>query len=322
MMALKRFPAVFFTFVSAFCLLALPAPSSQTDGIVPWRTLKGLSRGKRQVCVDGAYEHNGKSCCLCAAGMKLEKPCSVQPDDRQCKQCEPQTYNSDPNSKSSCEPCTSCDQPNANLEVAEPCTPARDTRCRCKKNHYCGTEPCKLCQPCKECGAEGIQVACTAINNTFCNDKIDERNQTGVIISVIVGIVILGAIIGGFFFWKEKRSRPKTNSGAGPQDQQDVEEPLRGTSCKNIQPYLPDIADVLGWKDMKNVAMRTKIPAATIESCALNHPNDSREQTLELLKIWAEKYGSNASNYLVQNLQRAGKRAIAQDVSNILNSDR
>ena len=38
----------------------------------------------------------------------------------------------------------------ANLEEAEPCTPARDAVCRCKANYYCNGQNCQVCQPCKE----------------------------------------------------------------------------------------------------------------------------------------------------------------------------
>lgn len=38
----------------------------------------------------------------------------------------------------------------ANLEVEEECTAGRDTKCRCKEDHFCSSESCTICHPCKK----------------------------------------------------------------------------------------------------------------------------------------------------------------------------
>uniref|UniRef100_A0A8P4K0R2 Tumor necrosis factor receptor superfamily member 6 n=1 Tax=Dicentrarchus labrax TaxID=13489 RepID=A0A8P4K0R2_DICLA len=108
----------------------------------------------------------------------------------------------------------------------------------------------------------------------------------------------------------------------GPEN---IKEPCTGhsnTVCKEIhkdlQPYLPDIAEAMGWKDMKYVAIRSKIPMTAIESCQLDHPHDSKEQTVKLLMIWVEKQGSDAAKNLLEILQRSGKRRKAENVKDIL----
>ncbi|TNM99307.1 hypothetical protein fugu_012340 [Takifugu bimaculatus] len=117
-------------------------------------------------CVDGTYKHDGRDCCLCAAGLYLMEHCTETLQYGKCEACKDDTYSN-------------------NLEEDEPCTPARNRKCRCRKDHYCSSklEICRLCNPCK------------------------------------------------------------------------VE----------LYPHLPDIADIIGWKDMKDIAIASGITQVTIE---------------------------------------------------------
>uniref|UniRef100_UPI003AAE3C1F tumor necrosis factor receptor superfamily member 6 n=1 Tax=Centroberyx gerrardi TaxID=166262 RepID=UPI003AAE3C1F len=164
-----------------------------------------LFRFRRRGCQDGVYTHEGRECCLCAAGQRLKKPCSTGPEDGECELCETGTYNPVANSQPNCEPCTSCSQHNANLEQEEACTPYRNRVCRCKQNHYCvsGTEPCTACKPCTECGGEGNKVACTATNNAVCNDKNEGGiNLAAVLIPIFIGITLIVLVL--VYCWKKK----------------------------------------------------------------------------------------------------------------------
>ncbi|XP_049456060.1 tumor necrosis factor receptor superfamily member 23 isoform X2 [Epinephelus fuscoguttatus] len=195
-----KFPAWFFTFNVILLCVSASLSSAQ------------LTTGSR-TCNDGTYEHNGRICCLCGAGLYLEQHCTMNLQVGICKTCDPGTYNSQPNSQRSCEPCTSCTQPNANLEVDERCTPARDTKCRCKKDHYCssGPETCRICYPCKECGPKGVKVACTARNDTVCNEKTDGGDNTGMIVG-IVGAVLAVLVLGlglAAYCWKIRNGRKR-----------------------------------------------------------------------------------------------------------------
>nr|XP_040034416.1 tumor necrosis factor receptor superfamily member 22 isoform X1 [Gasterosteus aculeatus aculeatus] len=267
-------------------------------------------------CVDGTYGYGGRSCCLCSAGHYLKEHCTANLQHGKCEHCPPNTYSIQPNSLRSCELCSSCSQPNANLEVEEACTPARDAKCRCKKDHYCssdGTEKCRICHPCEEC-PEGIKVACTANNNTVCG-QTEGVNKTGIIIG-LVSIVVIGLLLVGFFMLK--RHLGKRNGNMDVTSAPDVEmQPLKAPVV-DLQPYLPDIARIIGWNDAKAIATRSGIQNAVIESCLLNHPNDSLEQALELLNIWVEKQGKEASNILVKSLQDLDKRGKAEKIIELL----
>lgn len=86
----------------------------------------------------------------------------------------------------------------------------------------------------------------------------------------------------------------------------------------DLEPYFPDLVKVIGWKDMRDIALRSSILETCVESCQLNHPGDADEQTLELLRIWNEKQGRGAGNKLKQILQNIDKKLKAQKVTDIL----
>ncbi|XP_037321626.1 tumor necrosis factor receptor superfamily member 6-like [Pungitius pungitius] len=264
------------------------------------------------LCVDGTYEHGGRLCCQCSAGQHLKEHCTANLQYGVCENCSANLYNIQPNSLDSCEPCTSCSHPNANLEVKEACTPVRDTKCRCKKDHYCSsddTEKCRICHPCEVC-PEGIKVACTANNNTVCKDKMEEGTRNGMIMG-LVAIVLCVIGLASFFLFKRYRKRN------GSQDiirAPEAEMKPLTAQVVDLQPHLPDIAEIIGWKDMKEVATRSGIQDPVIESCQLDHPNDSQEQTLQLLKIWVEMQGKEASNMLVKILEENKKRGKAEKI--------
>ncbi|XP_029376976.1 tumor necrosis factor receptor superfamily member 6 [Echeneis naucrates] len=270
-------------------------------------------------CQDGTYTHEGRTCCLCAAGERLVRHCQTTPNDGQCESCEHNTYNTHPNSQTSCQPCTSCDHPNANLMLAEPCTRAQDAKCQCKMDHYCtsGTDICHLCTPCKKCGAEGVKIACTYMYNTVCNPETEEKN-TGMI-GGIVAVVLIVFVIAGLalvWYWLRKKSRQTSELQPSP-SREDEELPC----LDDFEHHLPDIADVCGWAVIKDIAMRSGMPPTAIDSCQLDYPNNSREQTLQLLRMWVEKEGSGSSEKFIKILQRTGRRGIAEKVMMKLKND-
>ncbi|CAG6016965.1 unnamed protein product [Menidia menidia] len=300
------------------------------------------ARPRRQACVDGTYEHEGRSCCMCAAGERLEEHCTATPGDRKCKPCEADTFNAHPNNQETCQPCASCSHPNgmygykkskvrhdakqsnkiANLEVAEPCTRARNTLCRCKEGHYCVSDSavCLVCHRCTTCGSEGVKQACTATNNTVCNQESQEHSEAGKIAGIIVGVLFVVALsVAAVYCVRKKRQRDaKPNGRVVSNTGSDVEMQPLTVPDMDLEPYLPEIAVKLGWKVTRDIAMRSEIPGPVIESCQLNWPNNSEEQTLELLKKWVEKQGRGASRKLIQMLEESDKRATAEKVLEVI----
>ncbi|XP_055083224.1 tumor necrosis factor receptor superfamily member 6 isoform X2 [Periophthalmus magnuspinnatus] len=259
-----------------FVVLALCMLASQTEGRV--------RRLRRQSCLNGTYEYMGLTCCKCAAGSKVEEHCTSQTQTR-CEPCEPgKQYQSHANELKTCESCTSCGHPSANLEVDRQCTPLVDSTCKCKENHYCssGTTPCKICEPCQLCDSEGIKVACSATNNTICNDKSKEHKNI-------------------------QNDREDTR---GPEENMSL--------LERLGPHIPEIAEVITWKNMRNLAMKSGIHASKIESCEQDHQNSSTERTIALMRIWEEKESWAASEKLVQFLKQTYQNSKAEEVLTIL----
>lgn len=86
----------------------------------------------------------------------------------------------------------------------------------------------------------------------------------------------------------------------------------------NLEPLLPDVAKELGWKDMKSVAVHSGIAMAVIESCKRDYPNDTEEQTLQLLRRWVEKEDGDAANKLIRILKNKDKKCKAENISYML----
>ncbi|XP_029305026.1 tumor necrosis factor receptor superfamily member 6-like [Cottoperca gobio] len=307
----SKFPAWFIFFVLFF----LHVDCSSAEG-----------KNTSHTCIDGTYEHGGATCCLCSAGMYVKEHCNTAQQGK-CESCNRGTYSSHPNNEEFCEPCISCSHPNANLEVDEPCTRARNAKCRCKKDHYCssGTETCKICYPCKEC-TEGIKVACTANNNTVCNDNIEGGNNAKMIVGITVPIVILVLGLGlGFALWKNKHKRDRRGKhtqvqlGNGSAEAHVEEMAAFNVPLQELEARLPDIAEAIGWRDMRDVARRSNVSNTIIEDCQRNHPGEAQEQTFELLQKWVERQGKDASKNLIQSLQRSGTISKAEHVISILN---
>ncbi|XP_037128333.1 tumor necrosis factor receptor superfamily member 6 isoform X1 [Syngnathus acus] len=280
----------------------------------------GPQKRSNDWCADGLYQHESTTCCLCGIGQRLKAHCTAaNPQDTQCELCEQGTYNNHPNHDSTCQRCTSCSHINANLEVETACTQGQDTKCRCKMHHYCisaNAQECKLCSSCTECGREGVKVACTATNDTVCNVKLKERTYvwTGVgVACAVVAIIILG-------LWFRRNRDQLWSNRQRSNNPTTFEMEVVHVNIPNTDPsrYLPAIAEELGWKTMTNVATRSGMSSAKIESCRLDNPNDHQECTLQLLRMWVQEKGMDAMNILVQNLYDIRHNLKAEKVKTIL----
>ncbi|XP_020481292.2 tumor necrosis factor receptor superfamily member 6 isoform X1 [Labrus bergylta] len=306
----NKVPALFIVCVLIFKLVSFPSASSQTNAGSP--------------CEHGTYKHEGRDCCRCGIGNKVKAHCVTNLQYGQCEPCEPGTFR-DHLSQETCEPCTYCNHQNENLEEAEPCTPPRNAKCRCKPDHYCigDKEDCRLCHPCAKCDAKGIKVKCTGNSNTVCNEEIKGGNQEKIIVGIVVAVLVLiiaaAAAAAAVFIWKKKYRSGGEVIASGTNGNVELQ-PLRGKTVPvvDLQPLIPDIATEIGWKDMKELAIRSQVPTPTIENCQLDHPGDSAEQTCKLLSIWVEREGREASNRLIEMLNQSNKKAKAEKVMDLL----
>ncbi|XP_077438294.1 tumor necrosis factor receptor superfamily member 6 [Vanacampus margaritifer] len=279
---------------------------------------------KREVqCADGMYQHGTINCCLCAIGQHLKEDCTASnPQDTQCELCEPGTFNNYPNQNRNCQGCTSCSHHNANLEEETACTRARDATCRCKARHYCISakdQDCKLCSSCTECGIEGVKVACTSTNDTVCNANLKERTHVWTV--VVVVFVVAAAIVIGLCIRRTRKQRRSNQPSLSKPVTSDTEMETMGMPYTDPSRHLPAIAEQLGWTTMSNVALRSGMNPVAVDSCKLNHPHDSQEQTQHLLRMFVQEQGKNAMNTLIQILHNMRQNDNAQKVRTILSQN-
>lgn len=88
----------------------------------------------------------------------------------------------------------------------------------------------------------------------------------------------------------------------------------------DLQPYLPDIAEIIGWKDMQNIALFTKIPPGRIDSVKLDNKDNCEERTLQLLIHFHEKHSKESLRILIENLKRKNKNDKVARVRQLLTS--
>ncbi|XP_020776953.2 tumor necrosis factor receptor superfamily member 6 [Boleophthalmus pectinirostris] len=294
---------MFLYVVLAVCMLA-----SQTE--------EGRVRVRRQGCRYDTYSYEERFCCKCGPGFRVKEHCTIQ-SETDCVPCiTGKEYQSQPNQEKTCEPCTSCEHPHANLVVDRQCTPSVDSTCKCKENHYCssGAESCKTCEPCQSC-SEGIKVACSATNNTICNDK-PQGNTVAIVLGTMGGIAVIFAVALLLYF--KKKRKPERNNILNVNEN----EPEQSTHLLgSLGPHIPKVAEVIGWPNMRNLAMQSQISKGRIESCEQDHPTSSVERTIALMRIWEEKESRKSSEKLVQYLRQIHQNSTAEQVQSILSVD-
>ncbi|CAL8297474.1 unnamed protein product [Merluccius merluccius] len=74
----------------------------------------------------------------------------------------------------------------------------------------------------------------------------------------------------------------------------------------DLTPHVPEIATVLGWQVMRNVALKSGFSQVSINNHSHNHPGDATEQTVQLLLEWVQKKGKKAARELVERLGDEG----------------
>lgn len=89
----------------------------------------------------------------------------------------------------------------------------------------------------------------------------------------------------------------------------------------DLNPLSPEIADIVGWQDMKDIAISVGIRNERIDSVRRNEVS-GHEQTLELLHIFIEKQSRQAASQLILALRRKGKNRKADEVERLLRSTR
>ncbi|KAG7492706.1 hypothetical protein MATL_G00017680 [Megalops atlanticus] len=292
------------------CILfvAYAASSSLAKRAVTLNTTEDRHRVKRESCQEGYDSVTG--CCFCPSGFHVVKGCSENKNDTSCEECQSGTFSEHKNLEMTCEPCSRCDG-KANLEVESACTPRTNTKCKCKEGHYCESEGCKVCHPCKIC-EDGFVVEneCTPTKDTICRKKGELWWIVFIILIIAAGV---GVGVGVVYFLKKRRKYcfGRASPRDSPGDNVDITE---NTLLKGIDlsSHLYEIVDELGPHLTKQLAVSSGMTEARIDFHMSNNQNNSKEQYYNVLKDWTEQQGlDDAFPNLIIGLRKLDKNKIA-----------
>lgn len=86
----------------------------------------------------------------------------------------------------------------------------------------------------------------------------------------------------------------------------------------DLQRHVPDLARVIGWKDMHMIALTGGVHKNDIENCQMDHTDDFDGRTVALLFTYIERQGRGSGKKLRDSLLIRGKKNKAQQVESIL----
>lgn len=86
----------------------------------------------------------------------------------------------------------------------------------------------------------------------------------------------------------------------------------------DLSPHLLEVAALIGWKDMRYIAIKNGIPLVKIESVEMDNRTDHEQKTFELLCLFHEKHSQEAAKKLIESLRAKGKNGKAHRVETVL----
>ncbi|KAM9617913.1 tumor necrosis factor receptor superfamily member 6 isoform 2-T2 [Trichechus inunguis] len=263
-------------------------------------------------CRKGLYlaspNHEQHLCCQpCPAGTRKTADCSVNEGNPNCTHCEEgQEYTETENYLDYCRRCRFCDEGHG-LEVEKHCTRTQNTKCRCKEDFFCSSSSCDHCAPCITC-EHGIIEKCTQTSNTKCKEKDSKSNLLWLLCLLLLPVA---AIICGLWIYR-KHNRETTG----------YFKPTVSTffyfSDVDLSKYITYIAEQMTINQVKEFVRRNGINEAKVDEIKNNHPQDTAEQKVQLLRNWYQFHGKKgAYDTLIKSVQKR----IAENIQDMVQKD-
>ncbi|XP_046902482.1 tumor necrosis factor receptor superfamily member 14-like [Hypomesus transpacificus] len=132
-------------------------------------------------CGPAEYLRGEKCCPMCPPGNRVHAHCT-EFTTTQCIPCTGPTYLDQPNGRSSCFPCTTCD-PVSGLKLKQGCTSTSDAVCEPLQGYFCKlpiNQGCKVAQKHSRCKpGQYISQQATSFKDTECSDCTADTFSTG-----------------------------------------------------------------------------------------------------------------------------------------------
>ncbi|KAM5236471.1 LOW QUALITY PROTEIN: tumor necrosis factor receptor superfamily member 6 [Ctenodactylus gundi] len=263
---------------------------------------------KREVqCSKGQYPADQVCCQLCPPGTWKKADCKTDNGEPHCVSCrEGEEYTDKAHYSPKCRKCKFCDGGHG-LEVETNCTQTRNTKCKCKSNFYCSTSVCEHCNPCTTC-EHGIIEECTLTSNTKCKKESNIPPPPIPTIKYEFQISLVVVV-----------QPPSTDSNSCGEMSFHT---ILYFSDVDLSKYIISIAEQMTLNQVKEFVRKNGMAEAKIDDIKNDHPQDTAEQKIQLLRNWYLALGKkDAYRTLMKSLREASLCGVAEKIHNIIQTD-
>ncbi|XP_037660366.1 tumor necrosis factor receptor superfamily member 6 [Choloepus didactylus] len=268
------------------------------------------------MCSEGLHR-GGQFCCQpCPRGTRKDTDCTVDGGKPNCVSCqEGEEYTDKDHYSSKCRRCSFCDGEHG-FEVEENCNKTQNTKCRCKSNFFCNIPLCEHCEACITC-EYGIIEKCTPTSNTKCKEKGSTSNS-------LLWCLLLLLLIIPFIYWMMRRHRKSKKERICHHEVTASTTEMVPMNFPDIDlsKHISNIAGQMKINQVKEFVRKNGINEAKIDEIKNDHPQDTAEQKVQLLRNWYQFHGKkDAYNTLIKGLRKANLCALAEKIQESVKMD-
>ncbi|XP_009464835.1 PREDICTED: tumor necrosis factor receptor superfamily member 6 [Nipponia nippon] len=289
---------------------------NDTEALIHIAYNKSITRriiAKRNTkCKLNEYSLHDECCKKCERGF-VKKTVCPKDINKDCSLCKNgKEYMDHDNDLDKCLRCSSCDRI-LGLEVAKNCTPTKNTKCTCAKNHFCNSSiPCGHCDRCSTCEGGVIEKQCTSTSDTVCRMK-----ETGVLWWPIALIAVLSLLAAGVIFWYRRKwkgltRKEKTEASTIEASYENVQ--LLYTDV-DLSSHVAGIVEEMTLQEVKTFVRNHKVPEPVIDQTVRDYVSDTSEQKIKLFQVWYQRHGiKGAYGTLIRSLREFKMCAAADKI--------
>ncbi|XP_071071887.1 tumor necrosis factor receptor superfamily member 6 isoform X2 [Dasypus novemcinctus] len=264
------------------------------------------------VCSEGLYPGGQFCCLLCPPGTRKDTDCITDGGKSKCVLCpEGEEYTDKEHYSSKCRRCSLCDEEHG-FEVEKNCTRTQNTKCRCKSNFFCNSSSCEHCEACITC-EHGIIEKCTPTSNTKCKEKGSRSYSLWwcFLLLFLLAVPII-YLVRRYRRSKQERIVPCKTTEMLPMHFPDID----------LSKYITYIAGQMTLNQVKEFVRKNGVQETRIDEIKNDHPQDTAEQKVQLLRIWYQSHGKKgAYSTLIKGLRKAHLYALAEKIQDSVKVD-
>ncbi|XP_018763401.3 tumor necrosis factor receptor superfamily member 23-like isoform X2 [Serinus canaria] len=244
----------------------------------------------RANCGETEYFHQGLCCVFCEAGTFVADHCNASHLKGKCDPCkEGKGFTAHANGLEECLPCRRCKDDQITLR---PCTLTQNAECQCKQGYFCDDEGCEMCRRISQEHLDGNEILLNSTDTAelgLTNQGKEARVWViPVLLSAGLGLLVVVVVVVKKLKCNKAASTVKDVEGCL------VQEPSQIIAKDLFTHELRETFDVFTkevppqqWKRF----MRTLLQENNIDKIISKFPNNTEEQSYQMLLIWKNKLG-------------------------------